>query len=260
MATLTWGDVGTRKYEAGVDRGVLYVDSTGVSWNGLVSVDETPSGGEVEPFYLDGVQYMNSGNVEDFAATISAYYSPQEFDPCEGIAVVQPGMLVTQQRRKSFGLSYRTRIGNDLDPNHAYKIHLIYNALLNPPQKSYKTIAETTDPSLLKWDFTVKPVNIPGAMRSAHIIIDTTTAPAFALIELESILYGTSEADPRLPTPEEISTMFEGTDEFTVTGLGDGLFSISGSSIQVSLLDDGVYQISADGVTEVDDDTYEITS
>jgi hypothetical protein len=261
MATLTWGDSGTRRYETGVDRGVLFVEDAGVAWNGLVSVDENPSGGDVEAYYIDGIQYMNSADVEDFGATIGALYSPAEFDACEGIIAVELGMYASQQKRKPFSLSYRTRIGNDLDgPVKGYKIHIIYNALLAPPKRTYKTIGETLDPSVLSWSFTVKPVAIPGLLPSAHLIIDSTEAPAFGLFELESILYGTSDTDPRLPLPDEIAAMFEGTSEFTVTDLGGGEFRISGSSIEVSLLDTGVYQIDSIGVTLVDPDTYEITS
>jgi hypothetical protein len=261
MATLVWGAIGTRKYETGLDRGVVYIDEVGFSWSGLVSVDENPTGGEVESYYIDGVLYMNSPGIEDFGASISAFYSPVEFDACEGVGVSQPGFLAGQQRRKAFGLSYRTRIGNDTEAaNYGYKIHLIYNAVVAPPKRGYKTQGEKIDPSLLSWDFRAKPVPIPGLMRSAHIIIDSTSAPAFGLIELENILYGTSEIDPRLPTPEEISAMFEGTSEFTVTDLGGGSFRISGSSIEVAIIDEGVYQIDSDGVTLTGPDTYEITS
>lgn len=261
MASLSWNDIGTRLYNAGIDRGVLYVDDIGVSWNGLVSVDETSSGSDNELLYIDGVQYLNSGNIEDFSATLSAYYSPKEFDQCEGLGQVHPGFFAAQQRRKPFGLCYRTKIGNDTEQSdYGYKLHLIYNALVAPVQKSYKTIGDVADPSLLKWDFTVKPVTVPGAVRSAHLIIDSRDAPPFALIELESILYGTSEVDPRLPTAEEIATMFEGTEEFTVTDLGGGSFHISGSSLEVVLLDEGVYQISASGVVDNGDGSYDISS
>jgi hypothetical protein len=261
MAALTWGDVGTRKYESGLDRGVLYVNDSGFAWSGLVSVDENPSGGEIESYYIDGVLYLNSGGIEDFGASIAAFYSPAEFDACEGIGVAEPGFLAAQQRRKPFGLSYRTRIGNDTEAtSFGYKIHLIYNALVAPPKRGYRTQSDTVDPGLLTWDFVAKPVTVPGLTRSAHIIIDSTSAPAFALIELEAILYGTSELEPRLPTPEEIASMFEGTSEFTVTDLGGGFFSISGSSIEVGIIDVGVFQIDSDGVTEVDSDHYEITS
>jgi hypothetical protein len=263
MTKLLWDGFGTRFYEAGVSKGVLYVDDTGVAWSGLASVDETPSGGDPKSFYLDGVMYLMYSAREEFSATISAYYSPREFDACEGIKEIHPGLYTTQQRRKSFGFSYRTRIGNDVDgTDHGYKIHIVYNALAAVADRKHGTLKENTDVSLLSWLIAVKPVSMPGAMRSAHLVIDTTSAPDFAISQLEDILYGTDFADPRLPTPDEVAAIFEGVAEFTVTDLGSGRFSIAGSSFEVAELDvgAGIWQITQDGVTPVDSDSWTITS
>jgi len=261
MTALVWDGIGTRLYEAGVSKGVLYIDGVGVSWSGLVSVDENPSGGDAKSYFIDGVMYLLYSGRERFSADITAFYSPREFDLCEGIVAVHPGMYVSQQRRKLFGFSYRTRIGNDLDgSDHGYKIHIVYNALAAPTPRKYATMNDNTDPGLLSWSITVKPVSIPGAMRSGHIVIDTTTAPDYAVSQLEDILYGTDSSVPRLPDPGEIASIFEGVTSFTVTDLTGGRFSIAGSSFEVSELDTGIWQITQDGVTAVDSDSFEITS
>lgn len=262
MTKISWGAVGSRHYQAGVDRGVLYVDEVGVPWDGLISVDENPSGGDAKTFYIDGIMYLMHSARELFNATVNAYFSPPEFDPCEGITGLTSGMFVTQQRRKQFGLSYRTFIGNDVQGlSLGYKIHIIYNALASPSQKNNVTLGENTDPMLLSWDISVKPKLITGVMRSAHVIIDSRTTPDFVLSNLEDILYGNESNAPRLPDPDEIADLFESSDVFTVTDLGGGEFRITGSSFEVSMLDAGIWQIDSDsGVTVIDADHFEISS
>lgn len=262
MTRLTWGAVGQRLYEIGVDRGVLYIGDAGVPWDGLVSVDEAPTGGDARAYYVDGVKYLNLASREEFEATISAFYSPAEFDVCDGSTVLQPGLSVTQQRRQVFGLSYRTKVGNDVDSmEHGYKIHLVYDAMAAPSGRAYSTITESPEAPLLRWAITTKPIFIPGAMRSAHLIIDSTSAPAAALLDLEDLLYGSDINPPTLPTPAEVIAIFTDSSVFTVTDLGGGeTFSITGSDSAVVLIDADTYEITYATVVPIDADSSEISS
>jgi hypothetical protein len=209
VTRLTWGVVGQRFYEVGVDRGVLFVDDVGYPWNGLVSVEEAPSGGDAKAYYLDGVKYLQLSAREEFEATISAFYSPLAFDECDGLGAIQPGLLVAQQRRKSFGFSYRTNVANDVDgTDYGYKLHIVYDALATPTQRNNASMKEDVDPQLLSWELTTKTRTIPGMMHSSHFVIDTTLADAGAVADIEDILYGTVGDPPTLPTPTEVIAVF----------------------------------------------------
>jgi len=206
---LVWGSVGERIYETGVDRGVLYVGSTpGVAWNGLISISESTSGGSAKPYYMDGVKYLNIASAEEFEATLNAFSAPREFGPCDGIASIQNGLLATQQPRKSFGLSYRTKVGNDVDPEHGYRVHLVYNALAAPSQRSHKTFGSSIDLTDLSWSITTLPPSITGYKPTAHLIIDTTLADSDAVAAAEVILYGDDSHSARIPTPDELAAIF----------------------------------------------------
>lgn len=262
MTRLSWANFGERFYELGIDRGVLYVDSdAGVAWSGLVSVAETPSGGGATPFYLDGRKYLNIADDEEFEAKISAFYSPPEFDECDGIKLVQPGLYATQQRRKPFGLSYRTKIGNDIDAaNHSYKIHLVFDALAEPTDHTYASLDNQNDAPVLAWSITTKPIYISNVGYVAHLVINASEATAYALGQLEDILYGTDDDPPRLPTGPEVAAMFEDAAPLQVLDAGNNVFVISGSGLVVKQLDEEQYQITADTVVEIDTDTYSISS
>lgn len=210
MPRLIWNVVGERFFETGVDRGVLYVGvNAGVPWPGLVSVSESPSGGEARPYYIDGVKFLNIASAEEFEATINALYSPPEFDPCNGVSSIQNGLLVTQQPRRSFGLAYRTKLGNDVDgSDHAYKIHLVYNALAAPSQRDNTTVAETVNPSNFSWSITTLPPTISGYKRTAHLVVDSRFTTEGVLAFVEDILYGDTSNAARLPTPDELVTIF----------------------------------------------------
>lgn len=262
MPRLTWSSIGERFYELGVDRGVLFVDDApGVAWSGIVSIDEAPSGGEAKPYYLDGVKYLNLSEKEEFEATINAFYSPPEFDACDGIGLVRPGLFVSQQRRKPFGLSYRTKIGNDIEgADYAYKIHLIYNALAAPTQRTNASFSENAEAPVLSWSISTKPVLIPGMQRSSHLTVDTTTAPAYSVELLESILYGDESTPARLPTPDEVVSMFTNASPLVVTDNSDGSFVISGSDLSVRMVSAGIYQLMGDTVVGIDVDRAEISS
>ena len=214
MPRLEWDKVGERLYETGVDQGVLYVqDETGaypegVAWSGLRSVSESPSGAEPSPLYADNIKYLNLLSTEEFAATIGAYYSPEEFDACDGTATLAKGVTIGQQKRKTFGLCYRTKIGNDIDGDeHGYKIKIIYGALAKPSQKEYQSV--NNDPSAieLSWEVSTTPVKVTGMKPTATLEIDSTKIDAEKLKSLEDVLYGSGEKKARLPLPDEIKTL-----------------------------------------------------
>lgn len=207
---LTWGDTGAKVYEAGIDRGVLYKGGVGVAWNGLISVDESPSGGTPLPYYMDGVKYLNIASAEEYAATIEAYSAPSEFDSCDGTAAIQNGLFATQQPRDTFGFSYRTGLGNDvLGMEFGYKIHLVYNALAGASTKSFATLSDRADPTTFKWPIVTNPPTITDFAPSAHIVIDTRLTHPSTLRDVERQLYGTDLITPNLPSPDEIRVIFE---------------------------------------------------
>lgn len=210
MPRLTWDAIGERFYETGVDRGVLYVDATpGVAWTGLISVSESPSGGDPKPYYIDGIKYLNLSTAEEFEATVAAYSSPSAFGVCEGVKAIQNGLFVTHQPKKSFGLSYRTRVGNDLQGSeHGYKIHLVYNALAGSSQRNNNTIKDTVDPAALSWSITTLAPEITGYRRTAHLVIDSRYTDSDILADLEDIVYGNSSTSARLPAPDELIDIF----------------------------------------------------
>jgi hypothetical protein len=214
MTALAWDQVGERLYETGVDRGVLFLpDNTGDyneghAWNGLVTVAEAPSGAGTTALYADNIKYLSLVAAEEFGATIDAYTYPDEFGQCDGTAEPEPGVYLGQQGRRSFGLAYRTQIGNDLDGNdHGYKIHLVYGALAAPSAKSYGTINDTPAAITFSWTITTTPVAVTGHKPTATLVIDSTKVDPATLAALEAILYGTPGDDPRLPLPDEILTI-----------------------------------------------------
>jgi len=217
MAELKWDQVGERLYETGVDHGVLYIPtsagvySNGYAWNGLVSVTESPSGAESNKQYADNGVYLNLISAEEFGGTIEAFTSPKEFDQCDGSATPVPGVSIGQQPRKSFGLSYRTRVGNDTEgTEHGYKIHLIYGALAAPTEKAFASINDSPEAITLSWEMSTTPVEVPGHKASASISIDSTLVDPTALAALEEILYGSLTTPARLPLPAEVLEIFEG--------------------------------------------------
>lgn len=215
MPRIIWDKTGERKYETGVDRGVLYPQvegeyPLGVAWNGLTSVNEGAEGGEPTPLYADNIKYLNLMSVEEFTATIEAYTYPDEFEKCDGSAEIAPGVNIGQQDRSVFGFSYRTMLGNDLEgTDHGYKIHLVYGALASPSEKGYETINDTPDAITFSWEVTTTPVAIAGFKPSASLTIDTTRVDASKIEAIEAILYGSETDSPRLPMPDEILSIIE---------------------------------------------------
>ena len=214
MSKLVWDQTGTREYETGVKNGVLYPQAEGgtypkgVAWNGLISVTESPSGAEATALYADDIKYLNLMSNEEFGATIEAYMSPEEFDQCDGTASLATGVSIGQQKRKTFGMAYKTTIGNDVDGNdYGYKIHLIYGALAAPSEKAYSTINDSPEAMTLSWEVSTTPVIVDGFKPTATVVIDSTKVDKKKLATLEDILFGSAEKEARLPLPDEIVTI-----------------------------------------------------
>lgn len=233
---LKWDQTGERFYETGVDHGVLYVYNSeldaqtngtnyynGVVWNGLTAVTESPSGAESNPIYADNIKYLDLRSAEEFGCTIEAYTYPDQFAECDGSASVATGVLATQQKRKKFGFTYRTKIGSDEDADAGYKLNLVYGATASPSEKSYQTVNDSPEAITFSWEAATEPIVMDGTDLKpiAHLVIDSTKANATKLAALEQMLYGTPAAsaggDPtpaRLPLPAQVIEMM-------TTGSGD---------------------------------------
>ena len=227
MSKIIWDETGKRLYETGVKQGVLYPQTggaypKGVAWNGLTAVTESPSGAEASPQYADDIKYLNLVSAEEFGATIEAFTYPDEFGVCDGSAEIQPGVIVGQQNRKLFGLSYRTTLGNDTDgTDHGYKLHMVYGALAAPSEKGYTTINDSPEAMTLSWEVTTTPVAVAGFKPTASLIIDSTKVDPAKLAALELILYGNTGVDARLPLPDEIAAIFAAAAPTTLTVTAD---------------------------------------
>ena len=230
MSKLVWDATGERLYETGVSNGVLYVQNsagtgweTGVAWNGLTSVSESPDGGDANDVYADDIKYLVLRGVENFGGTIEAYTYPDEFAECDGSAQLMAGVTIGQQPRKTFGFSYVTTLGNDTElDEYGYKIHLIYGASASPSERSYETINDSPEPINFSWEFTTVPVPVTGHKATSCLIIDSTKFPPEQdgsknahLQDLEDVLYGTegtaAENQPHLPLPEEVIQILSGS-------------------------------------------------
>ena len=223
---IAWDQTGERLYETGVDRGVLYhLDESnkytkGYAWNGLTGVTESPAGAEATDLYADNIKYLSMRSAETFGATIEAYTYPDEFAECDGSAEIATGVKIGQQSRKTFGLCYRTVIGNDVNGNdHGYLLHLIYGCTASPSEKAYATINDSPEAITFSWEVTTTPVNVEGFKPTASLTIDSTKANATDLATLEGILYGTAAGaegtpaavEPRLPLPDEVAEIMSTT-------------------------------------------------
>lgn len=219
MAKLTWDGAGERRFETGVDHGVLYVAADngswerGVAWNGLTAVTESPSGAEPNKQYADNIVYLNLVSAEEFSGTIEAFTYPNEFAPCDGLAEPADGLTIGQQERKSFSLAYRTKVGNDLQgQNYGYKIHLVYGLTAAPSEKAYQTVNDSPEAITFSWEVSSIPVAVPGMNPTSVITIDSTVVDAADLATLETLLYGggtgQSETFAKMPTPAEVMAIF----------------------------------------------------
>lgn len=216
MSKLIWDDIGNRKYHTGIDKGVFYKQTgknftDGEAWDGLISVTESPSGAEPTPLYANNRKYGELTSNEEFGFSIEAYEYPAGFGECNGEKEVAPGVKVTQQVRKAFGMTYRNLIGNDEEgTKHGYEIHLIYCAKAAPSEKAHTTINDSPEAETMSWECSTTPVEVAGCDPTAHLIINSTTVDADKLAAFEDIIYGSEEAEPRLPLPDEVATLLGG--------------------------------------------------
>lgn len=217
---LEWDKTGEHVYETGVDRGVLYVMDAngaypeGVAWNGLTSISESPSGAEANAIYADNIKYLNLFSAEEFGATIEAFTYPDEFALCDGSAALLTGVMIGQQPRKTFGLCYRTVVGNDVaGESYGYKIHIIYGAMASPSEKAYQTINDSPEAITFSWELNTTPVNVTGHKPTATLVIDSTKTTEGKMTAIEQVLYGTPASGnteavaARLPLPDEIASI-----------------------------------------------------
>ena len=211
MAKLVFDELGKRFYETGVSNAVLYPqadDGTyprGVAWNGITAANESPSGAESNDQYADNIVYLSLTGAEKFEGTIEAFSSPAEFDECDGMKELSRGLTVSQQTRKPFGFAYKSILGNDIKGNdYGYKLHIWYGCKAAPSERSHSTVNDSPEPQNPSWSISSTPVVVPGAKPSSVLTFNSTTTPADKLKKIEDILYGTDEADARLPLPTEI--------------------------------------------------------
>ena len=213
MPKIKWDQTGERYYETGVSKGVLYpyannAYAKGVAWNGLTNVSESPEGAEATPLYADNIKYLNLMSAEEFKATIEAYTYPDEFAACNGEASLEEGVSIGQQKRSQFGLSYQTKIGNDVDSELGYKIHLVYGALAAPSEKAYATVNDSPEAITFSWEISTTPVEVPGFKPTASLVIDSTKVDKAKLAEFEKMLYGDESTEAKLPLPSEVAALF----------------------------------------------------
>lgn len=213
---LTWDDAGKRLYETGVKQGVLYPQDDngaypkGVAWNGLTAVTESPEGAEPTPLYADDIKYLNLLSTEEFKATVEAYTYPDEFAECDGSGSLVEGVTIGQQDRKTFGLSYRTSLGNDVKGNeYGYKLHIVYGCLAAPSEKAYATVNDSPEAITFSWEVSTTPVNVTGFKPTASLVLDSVKLGAAKMKAIEDVLYGSSAAEARLPLPDEIKSIIE---------------------------------------------------
>lgn len=212
MARLTWDNIGEHLYETGVDHVVLYkpnennVYTDGVAWNGVTAINESPSGADSNPIYADNIKYLDLRSAEEFGATVECYTYPPEFAECNGEAIIATGVVIGQQTRKTFGLSFRSIVGNDIKGNdYGYKLHLIYGATASPSEKAYNTVNDSPEAQSFSFELSTTPIAVQGYKNTASLTIDTTLfADKTKIADLEAILYGGDSTEATLPTPAEV--------------------------------------------------------
>lgn len=236
MAKLVWDASGERLYETGISNGVLYpVNASGaypqgVAWNGLIGIDENPSGAEATKLWADNINYITLYSAEEFGCTIKAYTYPEEFEQCDGSAEAATGAVIGQQPRKGFGLVYKTKIGSDTDPEAGYKLHLLYGCKVSPSAKSYATINDSPEAIEFSWEATCTPVNVTGYQATCTLVIDSTKVAAAKMALVEEQLFGrdadaqtsTEAITPNLPLPDAILAILNATNSTTTTPVVEG--------------------------------------
>ena len=220
MAKLEWDKVGEHYYETGVDHAVLYLRDTagkysnGYAWSGVTSISESPSGAESSAQYADNQKYLTLISAEEFGMTIEAFTFPNEFDECNGEFEAADGVRIGQQKRSTFGLSYRTKVGNDVDgQDKHYKLHLVYGCTASPSERAYATVNESPEAMTFSWEISTNPENVTGQKPTSLITIDSREANDAKHKQLEDLLYGTTDKEPTLPSPDEVIALFGTTGE-----------------------------------------------
>jgi len=252
MSKIQWDKVGERKWENGVDHGVLYKPNNageyagGVAWNGLTTITESPSGAESTKQYADNRVYADLRSAEEYASTIEAFTYPDEFEECNGVAVVN-GVRVAQQNRKPFGLVYRTNIGNDLDADAGYKLHLVYGLTAAPSEQAHATVNDSPELAAFSWEVSSVPVDVPGKKPSATLTVSSLDVPEANMQDLEDILFGTDGSDPRLPLPVEVFSLFAGTNTEVETQAPT--YNASTDIVTIPAVTGVVYEVNGEAVT-----------
>ncbi|MET0786512.1 MAG: hypothetical protein ABWY25_07400 [Paenisporosarcina sp.] len=262
MTALTWDEIGQRYYETGVSKGVFYdVDGKGVAWNGLTAVEESVSN-QVQAVHFDGLKFNDIVTVGDFKAVMRAWTYPDEFLRYEGIVEEQSGFFIADQPGSQFGLSYQTRVGDDITGLEAgYKIHILYNLTALPSQKLYQTMSLETDPLEFEWTLTAIPEYIENFRPTAHVIFDSRRMDPWLLQDIESVIYGDEDNDPHLPSLKGLSTYIRKWDRLIITDHEDGTWSAdSPREEQIVMLDETTFEITSDSAIYLDSETYEISS
>jgi hypothetical protein len=261
VTAIAWDQIGQRYYEAGVDRGVLYMpDGSGVGWNGIISVNEKFEGMEGTPIYFDGTKFGAVHALGEYASTLRAYTYPDEFIQFEGIREVENGLYVTNQPTERFGLTYRSKVGNDVDGlDLGYKIHVLYNLSAVPSQKNYATLTSDTAVIEFEWNVTSVPEVTPGFRATAHLIFDSRETPDDLLQSIEEILYGNEVNDPSLPPLSDFVGFIDNWVLIRIIDNLDGTWTAEGPNNLITMLDPTLFQIAQANVKYVDAVTYLIT-
>lgn len=260
MATLVWDDVGARIYETGVDRGVLYLpNGIGVPWNGLISVTEQSSV-DSEGLYFDGVKYGSHRALSEFSATLAAYTYPDEFLEFEGVLYSNNGLYLANQPAKRFGLSYRTRVGNDIDGVDAgYKIHILYNLIAEPSERNYQSLSAETEVVDFQWEISAIPSEVPGFRPTAHLILDSRLMSATLLADIENTLYGDNVTDATLPPISTLVSFIGNWVIMRITDNLDGTWTVEGPDEFITMLSGTEFQITQANAVYLDVNTYNIS-
>lgn len=255
MSRIQW-ETEDRRFEHGVDRGVLYLkDGTVVPWNGLTDIKEKTTNTIGKGVHIDGVKRYYQNDASDFSASLSAYTYPDEFERCDGVLEIEPGFLASQQSRETFNLSYRTR-----HTDVGYKIHLVYTGTAAPSSKNWTTQNDSPDPSTFDWDISTVPMVSNSGIKTAHVFIDSLEAWPTAVAALEDRLYGTATTPPSFPTLDEIVDIFENNALFVVIDNGDGSWTATGPDDVIRMLDATTFEIEIDSAIYIDEVTYTLST
>lgn len=260
MTKITWGNLTSRQYETGLDRGVLYLNGNpAIPWNGLTGVDENGSDAAVG-YYIDGRPFLFFPKPKEFSATLRALTFPEQFSSVMGLVEAADGMYLDSQVGDTFGLSYRTRVGSAVSEDLGYKIHLVYNASVALQGTTYETLSDSVNPIEFAWDIQAVPVLIEGYRPTAHIVIDTRHMDKAHIMKIEAMLYGTGNTDGHLPDPSVILDLLSFGDTINIYDNEDGTWTAEGSYANVYLIGDGIFEIKNVDATDNGDGTYTISS